>query len=154
MPELGSPTEAELGVGADNALFSVPEIGDLRSRIKTFNSFGDFSTIGFTLVVLGEPRSVQGGVVGGSYFQVMGLRPVLGRLLDANDDGPNAGLPPCVPADHCGGSGWPRLQRSKRDDGGRNQSDRSTIACPGDDLVLAAADACRAALLLRGCSQR
>jgi len=90
MPELGSPTEAELGVGADNALFSVPEIGDLRSRIKTFNSFGDFSTIGFTLVVLGEPRSVQGGVVGGSYFQVMGLRPVLGRLLDANDDGPNA----------------------------------------------------------------
>src|SRR6202035_5849590 len=46
--------------------------------------------IGFTLVGLGEPRSVQAGVVGGSYFQVMGLRPVLGRLLDAHDDGPGA----------------------------------------------------------------
>ena len=74
----------------DNETFSVPEIDDLRSRLKTLTSFGDFSTIGFTLVGLGEPRSVQAGVVGGSYFQTMGLRPVLGRLLDANDDGPKA----------------------------------------------------------------
>jgi predicted permease len=75
---------------ARNANFSVPEIQDLTSRVKTLNSFGDFSVLGFTLVGLGEPRSVQAGVVGGSYFQVMGLRPVLGRLLDAHDDGPNA----------------------------------------------------------------
>jgi predicted permease len=68
----------------------VPEIGDLRSRVKTLSSFGDFSTVGFTMVGLGEPRTVRAGVVGGSYFQVMGLRPVLGRLLDAQDDGPNA----------------------------------------------------------------
>src|SRR5271166_2864071 len=78
------------GAGEDNVAFSVPEIEDLRSRVKSLSSFGDFSTIGFTLVGLGEPRSVQAGVVGGSYFQVMGLRPVLGRLLDAHDDGPNA----------------------------------------------------------------
>jgi predicted permease len=37
-----------------------------------------------------EPRTVRGGVVGGSYFEVVGLHPVLGRLLDAHDDGPNA----------------------------------------------------------------
>src|SRR5689334_6017489 len=73
-----------------NAWLSVPEIGDLQSRLKTLNSFGDFSTIGFTLVGMGEPRTVRAGVVGGSYFQVMGLRPVLGRLLDASDDGPQA----------------------------------------------------------------
>ena len=78
------------GAGSDNEDFSVPEIQDLRSRVKTLSSFGDFSTLGFTMVGLGEPRSVQAGVVGGSYFQVMGLRPVLGRLLDAQDDGPNA----------------------------------------------------------------
>ena len=78
------------GIGDDNATFSMPEIGDLQSRLKTLNSFGDFSTIAFTMVGLGEPRSVQAGVVGGSYFQVMGLRPVLGRLLDSHDDGPNA----------------------------------------------------------------
>ena len=82
--------QSATGSGAANATFSVPEIADIRSRVKTLNSFGDFSVIGFTLVGLGEPRSVQAGVVGGSYFQVMGLRPVLGRLLDAQDDGPNA----------------------------------------------------------------
>jgi predicted permease len=74
----------------ENAAFSVPDITDLRARVKTLSSFGDFSVIGFTLVGLGEPRTVRAGVVDGSYFQVMGLRPVLGRLLDANDDGPNA----------------------------------------------------------------
>ncbi|MGA2601738.1 MAG: ABC transporter permease, partial [Bryobacteraceae bacterium] len=78
------------GLGMDNTTFSVPEIQDLRSRVKTLTAFGDFSTIGFTMVGLGEPREVRAGVVGGSYFEVMGLRPVLGRLLDAHDDGPNA----------------------------------------------------------------
>jgi len=73
-----------------NTLFSVPDILDLTSRVKTLKSFGDFSTLGFTMTGLGEPRTVQAGVVGGSYFQVMGLRPVLGRLLDEHDDGPNA----------------------------------------------------------------
>jgi putative ABC transport system permease protein len=42
------------------------------------------------MVGLGEPREVRAGVVGGSYFEVMGLHPVLGRLLDMRDDGPSA----------------------------------------------------------------
>ena len=42
------------------------------------------------MVGLGEPRVVRAGVVGGSYFKVMGLRPVIGRLLDETDDGPKA----------------------------------------------------------------
>ena len=78
------------GIGADNLPFSVPEIQDLRAGVKNLSAFGDFSTIGFTMVGLGEPREVRAGVVGGSYFAVMGLYPVLGRLLDARDDGPNA----------------------------------------------------------------
>lgn len=73
-----------------NAFFSIPEINDLTSSVKSLNSFGDFSVLGFTMAGLGEPRSVRAGVVGGSYFDVMGLHPVLGRLLDAHDDGPNA----------------------------------------------------------------
>jgi putative ABC transport system permease protein len=78
------------GIGVENANFSVPEIQDLRAGIKTLSEFGDFSTIGFTVVGLGDPREVRAGVVGGSYFEVMGLHPVLGRLLDMHDDGPNA----------------------------------------------------------------
>ena len=78
------------GMGMENAVFSVPEIQDLRQRVKSLSAFGDFSTIGFTLNGLGEPREVRAGVVGGTYFDVMGLRPVMGRLLDMRDDGPAA----------------------------------------------------------------
>jgi len=78
------------GIGAENVNFSIPEIRDLKARIKSFTSFGDFSTIPFTMIGLGEPRVVSAGVVGGSYFEVMGLRPVRGRLIDATDDGPSA----------------------------------------------------------------
>jgi len=78
------------GIGAENANFSVPEIQDLRARVTTLTDIGDFSTISFTMIGLGEPRVVRAGVVGGSYFKVMGLRPVVGRLLDETDDGPKA----------------------------------------------------------------
>src|SRR5262252_2340041 len=78
------------GLGVENSTFSVPELQDLRDRIQTISKFGDFSTIGFTLVGLGEPREVRAGVVGGTYFEVMGLHPVLGRLIGPSDDGPAA----------------------------------------------------------------
>ena len=75
------------GLGASNMTFSVPEIDDLKSRVTTLTAFGDFSTVDFTMIGLGEPRVVQAGVVSGSFFEVMGLRPVLGRLLTPADDG-------------------------------------------------------------------
>src|SRR5262245_13376971 len=78
------------GLKAENTAFSVPEIQDLKERIKTIAAFGDFSTINFTMVGLGEPRVVRAGVVSGSYFDVMGLHPVMGRLINSGDDGPNA----------------------------------------------------------------
>jgi putative ABC transport system permease protein len=78
------------GLGTENAAFSVPEILDLRARVKTLTAFGDFSTINFTMVGLGEPQVVRAGVVSGSYFDVMGLRPIRGRLIDATDDGEKA----------------------------------------------------------------
>ena len=78
------------GIGAENLTWSMPEIADFKSRVRTIRSFGDFSTLDFTLVGLGEPRVVKAGVVSGSFFDVMGLRPVLGRLLNGSDDGANA----------------------------------------------------------------
>jgi putative ABC transport system permease protein len=78
------------GMAPGGVPFSVPEIQDLRASIKTVNSFGEFSTIGFTMIGLGEPREVRAGVVDGSYFDVMGLHPVLGRLIGPQDGGPKA----------------------------------------------------------------
>src|SRR5262245_16009171 len=78
------------GIQVKNTNFSVPELRDLRERVKSLSAFGDFSVIPFTMIGLGDPRVVRSGVVGGSYFEVMGLRPVLGRLLGPGDDGPKA----------------------------------------------------------------
>ncbi|HEY6445539.1 MAG TPA: ADOP family duplicated permease [Acidobacteriaceae bacterium] len=78
------------GINEENATFSVPEIDDLRPGLKTITNLGTISSIDFTIVGLGTPRDVPAGVVDGHYFDVMGLRPVLGRLLGPSDDGPNA----------------------------------------------------------------
>ena len=78
------------GIAQKNSTWSIPEIQDLKARVKTLSKFGDFSTLPFTIIGLGEPREVNGGVVNGSFFEVMGLRPVLGRLIGPEDDGPKA----------------------------------------------------------------
>src|ERR1700683_2860666 len=82
--------QSALGLGDDNTTFSVPEIKDHEGSVPSLSGFGDFSQMDFTMIGLGEPRGVRGGVVSGNYFEVMGLRPVLGRLIGPQDDGPNA----------------------------------------------------------------
>jgi putative ABC transport system permease protein len=78
------------GIGADNTAFSVPEIQDMGHGLKTIKELGTFSEVDFTIVGLGTPREIHAGVVDGNYFDVMGLHPVIGRLLTPSDDGPNA----------------------------------------------------------------
>ena len=75
------PAPERAGHRDDNATFSVPEIQDMGAGLKTIKELGTFSTIDFTVVGLGTPREIPAGVVDGHYFEVMGLRPVLGRLL-------------------------------------------------------------------------
>src|ERR1700757_4261278 len=78
------------GLGMDNTTFSIPEIQDIGTGLKTITELGTFSEMDFSVVGLGTPREIPAGVVDGNYFEVMGLRPVLGRLLNRSDDGPNA----------------------------------------------------------------
>ena len=82
--------QSEPGMQIEDATFSIPEITDIGAHLKTISALGTFSTIDFTEEGLGETREIHAGVVDGAYFEVMGLRPVLGRLLNASDDGPTA----------------------------------------------------------------
>ncbi len=76
---------AELA-GVDNALFSVPEILDYRGA-GSFTGVGEFSAGSYNLTARGEPQQVLAGIVSGNFFDVMGLRPEVGRVFDAGDDG-------------------------------------------------------------------
>lgn len=78
------------GIKSENTTFSVPEIADIGSHLKTISMLGTFSEMDFTVVGLGPSREIPAGVVDGHYFEVMGLHPVIGRLLTPADDGPNA----------------------------------------------------------------
>jgi len=78
------------GLGVINATFSVPEIHDLEGNLKSITELGTFSETDFTVIGLGTPREIPAGVVDGHYFEVMGLKPVLGRLLGPGDDGQSA----------------------------------------------------------------
>src|SRR6058998_3703559 len=47
--------QSALGIGNKNSTWSMPEIQDLKARVKSLSEFGDFSTISFTVIGLGEP---------------------------------------------------------------------------------------------------
>src|ERR1700758_135884 len=53
------------GLGSGPVPVSVPEVQELRAGVKTVAEMGEFSTIGFTMLGLGEPREVRAGVVDG-----------------------------------------------------------------------------------------
>jgi len=78
------------GLQVSNATFSIPEITDIGAHLKTISKLGTFSTVDFSAEGFGATREIHAGVVDGAYFDVMGLKPVLGRLLDERDDGPSA----------------------------------------------------------------
>src|SRR6266403_85617 len=51
--------QSALGPGNQDMTFSVPEIQDLKASVHSLRAFGEFSTIDFTMIGLGEPCSVQ-----------------------------------------------------------------------------------------------
>jgi hypothetical protein len=46
------------GIRDENSTFSVPELQGLRANVKTMSVFGEFSAMDFTMIGLGEPRSI------------------------------------------------------------------------------------------------
>ncbi|HEX4380502.1 MAG TPA: ABC transporter permease, partial [Candidatus Acidoferrum sp.] len=78
------------GPDSSDINFSVPEIDDLSAHLKSIQAIGTLSPLDFTVVGLGDARTLTAGVVDGTYFDVIGLRPILGRLIGPSDDGPSA----------------------------------------------------------------
>lgn len=79
--------------GADIA-FSVPEIRDIRTGVKSFSGVAEYSPWSVTLQEPDGATNLTGGLVSGNFFKVMGLSPILGRVTEPGDDG--AGVPPVM----------------------------------------------------------
>ncbi|MEZ4417218.1 MAG: ABC transporter permease [Gemmatimonadota bacterium] len=73
--------------GMEDVKFSVPEIIDFREGVDALDEIAEYSAMPFTMLGTDRPTEVQAGVVSANYFDVMGLSPVLGRVLGPGDSG-------------------------------------------------------------------
>ena len=76
--------------GVPNARFSVQELADYRSRSRSLQSVVEYHSMPFILLGRGEPRRVQTGVVSANYFDMLGVKPLLGRGFRPGEDQPGA----------------------------------------------------------------
>jgi putative ABC transport system permease protein len=76
--------------GVENAQFSPVELADYRQRSRGLQSIVEYHSMPFILLGQGEPRRVQTAVVSANYFDVFGVRPLLGRGFRTGEDQPGA----------------------------------------------------------------
>jgi predicted permease len=67
-------------------IFSYPEVRDVRDGNTVFSAVAAFTIASFGLEADGATRPVWGSAVSGQYFEVVAIRPFLGRLLQRSDD--------------------------------------------------------------------
>jgi putative ABC transport system permease protein len=86
------------GPGGENILFSVPEILDFRNSATSLRGIAEYSSMIYTLQGESDAVRINVGLVTGNFFQIMGLSPVIGRLLNDGDDG--TAVPPVMVLTH------------------------------------------------------
>jgi predicted permease len=77
-----------------NAGFSHPEVVDYRTQAKSLAGIADYHSMPFILLGRDEPRRVQTGVVSANFFDVLGVKPILGRTFRPGED--QAGATPVL----------------------------------------------------------
>lgn len=74
----------------DDLGFSVKEINDYRTQSRALAQLEEYHGMGFILLDGKEPERVRTGVVSAHFFDMLGLKPYLGRLFTDADDTPGA----------------------------------------------------------------
>ena len=73
-------------LGPDHIGFSVQEVLDYRQQTRSFSDLAEYHSMTFTLLGAKVPERVVTGVVSANYFGVLGVKPVLGRLINSSDE--------------------------------------------------------------------
>ena len=72
--------------GSQNQAFSVQEIADYREQSQTLDGVAEHHTMSFILLGRDEPQRVQTAVVSANFFDLLGVKPLLGRTFLPSDD--------------------------------------------------------------------
>lgn len=70
--------------------YSLPNYLSLRRRAQTLSGLAAYVGNGFSLTGQGRPLHLRGEITAGAIFQVLGVRPALGRGFRRSDDRPGA----------------------------------------------------------------
>ena len=73
-----------------NVGFSVKELNDYREQAKSLAQIEEYHQMGFILLDGQEPDEVRTGVVSAHFFDLLGIKPYLGRFFTTADDVPGA----------------------------------------------------------------
>ena len=78
------------GIGVEDARFSPPELADYAAQNRTLSGVAEYHSMSFILLREPEPERVQTGVVSANFFDVIGVKPLLGRTFLPGEDAPGA----------------------------------------------------------------
>ncbi len=73
---------------------SVPELMDYRRQNRSLDALVEYHNMQFTLLGRSEPERVETGVVSWNFFDVLGVKPLAGRMFEPDDEKP--GAPPVL----------------------------------------------------------
>src|SRR5262249_39732648 len=73
-----------------NVGFSVKEIQDYREQSRSMTQMEEYHQMGFILLDGKEPQEVRTGVVSAHFFELLGIKPYMGRFFAESDDKPGA----------------------------------------------------------------
>jgi predicted permease len=75
---------------AMNVGFSVKELNDYREQAKSLAQIEEYHQMSFILLDGQEPDEVRTGVISAHFFDLLGIKPYLGRFFTSADDTPGA----------------------------------------------------------------
>src|SRR5258706_2680546 len=78
----------------DRGAIPYPNFRDLKKDNKTFTNMAISRAMGFSLIGAGEPERVTARLVSADFFNVLGVKPVVGRTFMPGED--ESGVAPVV----------------------------------------------------------
>jgi putative ABC transport system permease protein len=96
-------------LGSDHLGFSVAEIDDFRKQNHSLAGLVEYHGMSFTLFAPNEAHRVRTGVVSAGFFDLFGVKPVMGRSFTQEDD--KLGAPPVLLLSY---EFWRRMERGDR----------------------------------------
>jgi len=69
---------------------SYPNFLDWRAQSRTFSAMAGVNTVSFNLAGISRPENIRGEAVSPNFFEITGVRPILGRVFTAAEEKPGA----------------------------------------------------------------